>query len=256
MLKSAQIPFDIIGITESKQLVNTNFLTNVNIDGSKLHTQRTKSSHGGVALYVKVSLDHEIRWDLSVLEDNFESLSVEIKTGHKSKNILCCCIYRHPITDVGKFTEHLESVLSKYDKSSKIISIMGDFNILHPTKATDHSATFTDNIFSNVTDFETVSGNIFNQIADHYSQLLIITKLQVDYKSSTFYQYNYSNFRQDKFIQDFSKLNWDKLNYASIHVNTKFEIFHDGLSSCVSRHAPLIKVSRKTLSFKPSHGYP
>ena len=125
-------------------------------------------------------------------------------------------------------------MLSKYEKSSKIISIMGDFNInvlecehhtdtnyfvnsmvshyllpyiLHPTRVTGNSATVIDNIFSTVTDFETVSGNIFNQIADRYSQFLIITKLQVDYKSSTFYQYNYSNFRQDRFIQDFSKLN-------------------------------------------------
>ena len=79
---------------------------------------------------------------------------------------------------------------------------------------------------------------------------MIITELQVDYKSSTFYQYNYSNFKQDKFIQDFSKLNWDKLNDASIHVDRKFEIFYDKLSSCVSRHAPLTKISRKTLSFK------
>ena len=39
--------------------------------------------------------------------------------------------------------------------------------ILHPTGVTDHSATLIDNIFSNVTDFETVIGNIFNQTADH-----------------------------------------------------------------------------------------
>ena len=92
-----------------------------------------------MALYVKESLDHEIRWDLrwdlrfeirwDLFTDDFESLWVEIKTGHKSKNILCCCTYRHPNTDVGKFTKHLESTLSKYDKSSKIISIIGDFNI-------------------------------------------------------------------------------------------------------------------------------
>ena len=49
LLKSTQIPFDIIGITESKQLVDTNFLTNVNIAGYKLHTQPTESFHGGVA---------------------------------------------------------------------------------------------------------------------------------------------------------------------------------------------------------------
>ena len=119
--------------------------------------------------------------------------------------------------------------------------------ILHPTRVTDHSATVTGNIFSNVTDFEIVSGNILNQTADHYSQFLIIIKHQVDYKSSTFYQYNRSNFKQDKFIQDLSKLNWDKLNDASIHVDKKFEIIYDELSSCVSRHAPSTKVSRKAL---------
>ena len=103
LLKSTQIPFYIIGITEYKQMVNTNFLKNVNIDGCKLHTQPTRSSHGGVALYFQESLHHEIRWDLGVLDDDFELLWVEIKTGHKSKNILCSCTYRHPDTDVGKF---------------------------------------------------------------------------------------------------------------------------------------------------------
>ena len=78
LLKSTQIPFDIIGITESKQIVNTNFLRNVNIDGYKLHTQPTRSSHGGVALNVKESLHHEIRWDLSFLDDDFESKSKQV----------------------------------------------------------------------------------------------------------------------------------------------------------------------------------
>ena len=34
--------------------------------------------------------------------------------------------------------------------------------ILHATRVTDHSATVIDNIFRIVTDFETISGNIFN----------------------------------------------------------------------------------------------
>ena len=48
--------------------------------------------------------------------------------------------------------------------------------ILHPTRVTDHSFTVIDNIFSNVTDFDTVSGNIINQIADHFAQCLILKK--------------------------------------------------------------------------------
>ena len=168
-------------------------------------------------------------------------------------------------------------MLYKYGKSSKIISIMGDFNInllecehhtdtnnfvnsmvshyqlpyiLYPTSVTDHSATVIDDIFANVTDCETVSGNIFNQIADHYSQFLIITKFQVEYRSGTFYNIIIPISKKTNCIQDFSKLNWDKLNDASVHVDKKFEIFYDELSSCVTRHAPLTKVSRKTLLFK------
>ena len=64
------------------------------------------------------------------------------------------------------------------------------------------------------------------------------------------YQYNYWDFKQNKFIQDFSKLNWDKLHDTSVHVDKTFEILYDELLSCVSRHAPLTKVSFKTLSFK------
>ena len=52
---------------------------NVNIYGYVLHSQHSKSSAGGVALYVKFNLDHFIREDLSVLEDEFETLWVEIK---------------------------------------------------------------------------------------------------------------------------------------------------------------------------------
>ena len=110
-------------------MVNANFLTNVNIDRYKLHTQSTKSLHGGVSLYVKESLDYEIRRDLSALEDYLGSLWVEIKICHKSNYKLCLCTYKHSNTGVDKFMEHFESVLSKYDKSSQMISIMGDFNI-------------------------------------------------------------------------------------------------------------------------------
>ena len=67
-------------------------------------------------------------------------------------------------------------------------------NVLQPTRVTDYSATVMDNIFTNATDFETVSGNILNQIADHFSQFLILRKLFVTHKDIAFYQYDYSNF--------------------------------------------------------------
>ena len=58
LLHASKIPFDIIGITESKQSLNKGFLTNVKINDYQLHTQPSKSACGGIDMYVKKSLDH------------------------------------------------------------------------------------------------------------------------------------------------------------------------------------------------------
>ena len=78
-----------------------------------------------------------------------------------------------------------------------------------------HSSTVIDNIFSNVTDFDTASGNITNQIADHFAQFLILKKIQIEYKNTAFFQYDYSSFEMENFVDDFSDLNWDKLKDLS-----------------------------------------
>ena len=49
--------------------------------------------------------------------------------------------------------------------------------ILDPTRVMDHSATVIDNIFSNNFEYETVSGNIIKQIADHFPQFKHLKKL-------------------------------------------------------------------------------
>ena len=273
LLHSSEIPFDVIGISESKQLINREFPTNVEINDYQLHSQPTKSTCGGVAMYVKKSLDHKVLNHLNALEDEFETLWIEINTGPKSKNIIVCCAYRHPDTDARKFTVYLESILSKIDKN-KTICIMGDFNInllnyeshsntnefinsmvshhllphiLQPTRVTDHSATIIDNIFTNATEYDTISGNILNQLADHFSQFLIMKKISVVHKDATYCKYDYSKFDKDKFLSDFSKICWDEDKNISTDVNTKFSIFHEKVTDCVRSHVPLIKLSRKQL---------
>ena len=119
LLYSTKIPFDVIGLTESKQSSVKDFLTNVDINVYQLHTQPTKSSCGGVALFVKKSLNHKVLHNLNALENEFETLWIEISTGTKRKNIVCCA-YKHPDTDVRKFIEYLESTLSKIDKNKTV----------------------------------------------------------------------------------------------------------------------------------------
>ena len=153
-----------------------------------------------MALYVKSNLDCTSRLDLGVTEQEYETVWTEIKNP-KSKSILCCCTYRHPNTDISKLTKYLSFCLSKIKSEDKLVFIMGDFNInllnydshtdtskvldqmvsryilpyvLHPTRVKDHCATVTDNIFSNNTEFETLSGNILTQIADHFPHIMIL----------------------------------------------------------------------------------
>ena len=264
-------------MTETKQLVNKDFLTNVNIEDYQLHTQPTRSSYCGVVMYITKALDHKILHDLNALEDEFETLWVKINTDTKSKNIVICFAYMHPDTDATKFIEYLEATLSKVDKN-KIICVIGDSNInllnyeshsetnefincmvshylllhiLQHTRVTDHSATIIDNIFTNATEFSTVSGNIFNQLADHFSQFLVIEKLPVIHKDAVYYQYDYSNFDKNKLLADFSKINWDDTqNIMSDDVNEEFSIFYEKVSTCVRNHVPLTKLGRKKISLR------
>ena len=93
----------------------------MSLEGYSLHSQPTKSSYGGVALYANEKLDHFCRNDLGLSEKNlFETIWVEIKQ-KKSKNILCCCAYRHTETAVDEFKDHLEKVFQKISKENKLI---------------------------------------------------------------------------------------------------------------------------------------
>ena len=127
--------------------------------------------------------------------------------------MLCGCAYRPPNTNADKFNDYTNQTVEKVSKESKLIFLMGDFNInllnyeshgetndfintmisyyllphiLPPTRVTDHSATVIDNIFSNSTSYETTSGNIITQMSDHFSQFLILNKAAIELQNLLF----------------------------------------------------------------------
>ena len=71
--------------------------------GYNTHSTPSESSAGGVALYVKSSLNYKLREDLKFTNDGFEMIGEEII--NLKKNILCCCVYRYPNSDVQEFTK-------------------------------------------------------------------------------------------------------------------------------------------------------
>ena len=193
------------------------------------------------------------------------------------KNILICCAYRHPSTDIEHFTEYLQKSLSNQSVANKHVFLLGDFNInllnydshtatcdfvslllsqhylpyiIHPTRVSDHSSTIIDNIFSNVCNLDTKSGNILTQIADHFPQFLIVRKTMSANKTMAYYQHDYSKFDQESFLADFKNLNFEYLNDNLSDVNSKFNRFLASLDDIVKKHAPLKKLTKNELKLR------
>ena len=70
----------MIGISETKHIDGHNLTTNVSPEGYSLYGKPTKSSYGGVALYVNEKFYHFCRNDLGLSKKNlFETIWIEIK---------------------------------------------------------------------------------------------------------------------------------------------------------------------------------
>ena len=118
--------------------------------------------------------------------------------------------------------------------------------ILHPSRVTDHSATVIDNIFSNNTEYDTFSGNILTNISDHFPQFLVINKATI---KDVPMQKETSNFSENKFVSDYSKIDNEFSYDPDISLSSKFYTFYKNLSSSVDRHVPTKKMTKKDIKF-------
>lgn len=267
----ARLPtdFDIINITETSQSIE-GFKGNVSIQGYDSYFTPSNSAKGGTGIFVKNNIDSIERPDLSIRKDDYESTWIEIKNT-KSKNIVSGCIYRHPRHNLADFAEYMENTLKILSKEGKDVYISGDFNIdllklekvdsynnfynllvsfgylpqiVDPTRVTDSSATIIDHIYTNCMEYSQNSGNILMSISEHYSQFISVKRKKLDLKNVNIFRRDYSQFNTQSFRDDISIQAWDN-NLTD--VNEQFTDFYWRLESCVDRHAPVKKLSRKEM---------
>ena len=82
------------------------------LDGYEYFGQTRKNKKGGgVGIFVNNSLKYQVRTDLTLNKENFESISIEIKT--TTANIIVSSIYRPPNTNQKDFVDHLSSLYAK-----------------------------------------------------------------------------------------------------------------------------------------------
>ena len=135
------------------------------------------------------------------------------------------------------FNKNLNPLLDKLSKENKRVFLLGDFNInllnyndhqptdefldslasnsflpcfLQPTRLTSHSKTLIDNILSNVTSHEVISGNITATISDDLPQFLFFPNVlsNPSYQKSNIYEGDWSNFVQEKLVLDYFDKDW------------------------------------------------
>ena len=106
--------------------------------------------------------------------------------------------------------------------------------ILQPTRITERSATLIDNIFANTYAMNAISGNLVSKISDHLPQFLIVDNLKANYKVLNYYKNDFSKFGEEKFINDFSLLDWNNISSDYMDANTKFDIFYDQISQFIN----------------------
>ena len=122
--------------------------------------------------------------------------------------------------------------------------------IIHPSRVSAHSATLIDNIFSNITDNETISGTILTQITDHFPQFLIVKRAEMTYKNLSYFQHDFSNLIEENLHNDFANIDLTFLSDSALDVNSKFNRLLSILDEVVKSHAPLKKLTKSSVQFQ------
>ena len=198
LLETTDDSFNIICLTEtwSKDLeFKTNSLFHLQQYNSIHSERKSKKKGGGLLIYIKNDLIYKVRNDLSVSDDDRESLTIEI-INKTSKNILVSCCYKPPNGNTRSFNKHLENIYNISSNEKKLLFILGDFNINclnynsdnivnefyngafshgiiplinRPTRVTTKSCTLIDNILTNcLYERKFVKGIIKSDLTDHF----------------------------------------------------------------------------------------
>lgn len=262
--------FSIIGITESRILVNKQPLSNISIPGYEFISQPTFHSAGGVAFYIKNDIEFHLRDDLNISTQEYECLWIEVHS--KFRNLVCAVAYRHPHSQLNSFTNYMTASVDKVSKESKFCALMGDWNInlfnfqshppteefintlgayyfqphiIKPTRITDYSATLIDVIFFNSIEHSTISGNLLSDLSDHLPNFLIINKLSKTTYHPVIYKRDYSSFDEVELLEEVRAINWEEVLPSLPDVNSIFESFHKKITGLIDKYAPLKRLSRK-----------
>ena len=234
-----------------------------------IYKNRINMRRGGVCMYIKDSIQFNLRDDLATFEEGkFESIFIE--TVNTVRKTIVGEIYRIPNSNSALSLERYDTILSKLSNNENVI-IGSDLNfdflktdthipttnllnsiftnsfiptITKPTRITHNSATLIDNILVKSNNNTRVySGIISTNISDHFPVFCSITHKGTKLKSRESLTFTHRKFTPET-VQRISSaielMNWEYLN--DMDVNEGFKDFTDKLNTITDLYAPLKQV--------------
>jgi hypothetical protein len=270
-MDSSSHEFSVIGITET-WLKPDSPLDLINMQNYKfIEKHRPTKKGGGVGIYIKDSLQYDLRDDLSMNEEFIETIFIEIPN-EKTKNKLVGVTYRPPGSDNDKFMKSFEKILNTIQNEKKSAYILGDFNIdllkqhsfytqdllnllkisgfypfiTKPTRITECSATVIDNIISNnAVSAKNQTGIFVVDISDHLP-IFYIEKENKKGKSFVKETVTCRDFKKENiemFKNNMANINWNQV-IESQSCEDAYNTFHTICSNIYESAFPLKNIKK------------
>lgn len=255
--------FDVVCLGE--HWFPNDILNYVNIYNYKLvsHFSRSEHSHGGVCMYSRPDLQcGAVNLDRFCLELHAEFCGLNVV----DQGLLVLAVYRPFAGDKGIFIDLFNKLLDEICMRYERVVILGDFNfhfdkyskqlndllnvadgfglkitIFEPTRVTDTSSSYIDNIFTNLSSSCFNAGVIGLDISDHFAQYINISMKN---KRDT----NYSELRKiteggvNSMRSCLLGLDWSRY-YLSDNVELLCSVLLGNITSLIPDCFPLKRVS-------------
>ena len=279
LLSTMNISFDVIAITETWLNAENADLYNL-VGYDYVHKYRSGTKGGGVSMLVKKSFNFTHRNDISIFNNDIETVFIEIdKTLIGEKNIFVIGSIYRPHTDCEGFMDSMQTIFDTLKRENKICYFLGDFNfdlfkheihkrtsdfldhmysqacfplIKRPTRITENTATLIDNIFTNTYDSKSkaLSGIYPTTISDHYL-IWHISQIQESPKPPTYMlKRKFNEEAKNIFLQKLQEIKWDNI-LSNSDTQDAFSKFHDIYRNAFETSFPIIKVNFQYNNRKP-----
>ena len=275
-IQSMTLDFDVIVLSEIWSY-NIELYPNLFVDYTLYYDLPVSSSVGGVAIYVKNTLNqHEaVALKIDSTDDcRIENIWLEISKG--SQQYLIGGTYRHPGQDIDKFTAKIEKILLQLKKLNSDCFIAGDINIdfvkydshsatsnyvenllmynfiptiTMPTRITPKTATLIDHIYFSPgskynPQFAIQSGNIWCDITDHLPNYCLLLDTNTKQKEERPFVRLFSRTNIEKFKEKIRNTDWNEI-YDCSNVNLAFQKFEENIKCCFETSFKLVRLSRR-----------